>query len=285
MRQTQPPRAIFVIAGLTFSEVIRRKILLVAFLLGCIFLAIYGAGLYAITLDLERTGQMGKTLVINQIDNFLLLSGLYVVNFLYGIITVLTSVDTLAGEITTGTILALAVKPVHRWEILMGKWLGYAATLTLYLVFMAGGVLVLVNQITGYRANNSLAGLVFIWVNGILLLNLTLLGGTRLSTLANGVFIFALYGIAFIGGWIEQIGSFLDNTQAINIGIISGLLMPGETLWKRAAYEMREVLVDAFGFSPFTSASIPSPLMVVYACVYAVLVLVLALWLFQHRDF
>ncbi len=62
-------------------------------------------------------------------------------------------------------------------------------------------------------------------------------------------------------------------------------MMPSEALWKRAAYEMREIIVDAVGFSPFTSASIPSPLMVVYASIYTVIALVLALRSFQKRDF
>ena len=284
-RRAQSPPALLVIAQLTFREAARRKILLVAVLLGVIFLAVYGAGLYYITVDLQRTGQMEKKLVVNQIFNFLLLSGLYVVNFLYIVITVLTTVDTLAGEIATGTILALAAKPIRRWEILMGKWLGFTGMLTCYLLFMAVGVLLLVNLITGYTVNNSLAALILIWTNGALILNLTLLGGTRLSTLANGVFVFASYGIAFVGGWIEQISSFLYNKQAMNIGIISSLLMPSEALWKRAAYEMREIIVDAIGFSPFTSASIPSSLMVVYASIYAVIMLVLALRSFQNRDF
>jgi ABC-type transport system involved in multi-copper enzyme maturation permease subunit len=286
MRQNvQPSHALFIIAGLTFREAARRKILLVALILGLIFMAVYGAGLYYITLDLERTGQMVKTLVVNQVFNFLLLSGLYVVNFLYVVITVLTTVDTLSGEITTGTILALAAKPIRRWEILLGKWLGFTVMLSCYLLFMAGGVLLLVHLITDYTINNVMAGLVLIWINGVLILNLTLLGGTRLSTMANGVFVFASYGIAFVGGWIEQVGSFLENKKAMNIGIISSLLMPSEALWKRAAYEMREIIVDAIGFSPFTSASIPSPLMVIYAGIYAVFALILALWSFQKRDF
>jgi ABC-type transport system involved in multi-copper enzyme maturation permease subunit len=150
---------------------------------------------------------------------------------------------------------------------------------------MSGGVLLLVNQLTTYNVNNALKGLLIIWLNGILILNMSLLGGTRLSTLANGVYVFASYGISFVGGWIEQVGSFLDNEQAKNIGIISSLLMPSEALWKRAAYEMREIIVDAVGFSPFTSASIPSIIMVIYAVIYALIAFLLALWSYQRRDF
>jgi len=43
--------------------------------------------------------------------------------------------------------------------------------------------------------------------DGMLLLCASLLGGTHLSIPAYGVVVFVVYGIAFIGGWIEQIGS------------------------------------------------------------------------------
>lgn len=275
----------FVIARLTFKEAIRRKIVLAALLLGIVFLGVYGAGLYFIERDLSSTPQAGNIIIKNQIFNFLGLSGLYVVNFLFTAMTVLTSVDTVSGEVTSGTMHTLASKPVRRWEILLGKWLGYIIMLTPYFLFLGGGVVLLTKVLSGYQLPNMEFGLLLIWLNGILILNVTLLGGTQFSSLTNGVLVFAAYGVAFIGGWIEQIGSFLGNTSAVNVGIVSSLLLPSEALWKRAAYEMRSMVVDAVGFSPFTSSSsLPSPLMIQYAVVYAVLALALAIWNFQRRD-
>jgi ABC-type transport system involved in multi-copper enzyme maturation permease subunit len=276
---------VWIIARLTLKEAVRRKIVLGALLLGVAFLVVYGLGLHFIRADLERGPGRQSVLLRNQLYNFALLSGLYVVNFLFAVMAVLTSVDTVAGEITSGTIQALAAKPVRRWEILLGKWLGFVVMLTLYLLLMAGGVTALAETITGYRAPNVARGLALIWLNGTLLLNITLLGGTQLSTLANGVLVFATFGVAFVGGWVEQIGSFLESDAAVKVGIISSLLMPSEALWKRAAYEMRSLVVDAVGFSPFTSAaSVPSPAMILYAVGYALLGLALALWRFQRRD-
>lgn len=274
-----------VMARLTFREAARRKILLAALGLGLLFLVVYGVGLHFTARDLTRTGEIQNPLVSNQIFNFLLLAGLYVINFLFAVMTVLTSVDTVSGEIATGTVQTLIAKPVHRWQVLVGKWLGYGVMLTLYLALMGGGVIGLNVVITGYQAPNALRGLLLIWLNGMLLLNVTLLGGTRLSTLATGVFVFALYGVAFIGGWVEQVGSFLESTAAVNVGIITSLLLPSEALWKRAAYEMRSPIVDVMGFSPFTSgASVPSRAMLIYAVAYAAVTLALAIWSFNRRD-
>lgn len=275
---------ILVIARLTFREAARRKILLAALLLGLLYLAIYGAGFYFVNQDISRSQYGPGLLELNQIRNFLFMAGMYVVNFLTVAMAVLTSVDTLSGEIASGTIQTLVSKPLQRWQIVVGKWLGFAGMLSLYLLLMAGGTVLLVYLISGYTAPNIMRGLGLLWMNAILLLGVSLAGGAVLSTLANGVLVFGMFGIAFVGGWIEQIGSFIQNQTAINVGIISSLLIPSEALWKRAAFEMQSPLVSTLGFSPFTASSMPSLVMVIYGMIYAILALLLAIRLFNKRD-
>jgi ABC-type transport system involved in multi-copper enzyme maturation permease subunit len=234
---------------------------------------------------MQRSMNQGlEQLVISQIHNFFLMTGLYAVNFLTIAMAVLTSVDTLAGEISSGTIQTLVTKPARRWEFLMGKWIGFAIMMTIYLLMMAGGTLAIVFAITGYSAPNSLQGIFLIWLNALLLLSISFFGGSFLSTLANGVLAFGLFGLGFIGGWIEQIGSFLNNQAAVQIGIISSLIFPSEALWKRAAYLMQSPMVAMMGFSPFTSNSIPSPIMVFYSLIYILSILALAIRIFNRRD-
>ncbi len=275
----------FTIARLTFHEAARRKILLAALVLGLVFLTVFGMGFNYIYEEFQRDVGSSNLLVRSEIFNFLMMAGLYVVNFLTIIMTVLTSVDTLSGEISSGTIQTLITKPMPRWQIVVGKWLGFMLMMALYVLLMGGGVTALVYWIADYQAENVFWGLGLIWLNGLLMLSISLMGGTVFSTLANGVLVFGLFGVSFVGGWVEHIGSFLSNQAAVNVGIVSSLLMPSEALWRRAAYEMRSPLVSALGFSPFTSStSIPSPAMVWYAVVYALGMLGLAIWFFKRRD-
>ena len=274
----------FTIARLTFREASRRWILWVALLLGIAFLIVYAFGFNEIQKDLHRQGMATQVLQMNEIYNFLTMAGMYAVNFLGVMMAVLTSVDTLSGEIASGTIHTLVSKPLGRWEIVLGKWLGFSTMLLLYLSLMAGGVLMLVYLIAGYIPPSPIQGMALIIFNAILLLSLSLLGGSVFSTLANGVLVFGLYSIAFIGGWIEQFGTLLHNQTAINIGVISSLILPSEAIWKRAAYEMQSPMVAALGFSPFVSNVVPSPLMMVYSALYAVVALYLAIHLFSRRD-
>jgi Cu-processing system permease protein len=277
-----------VIARLTFAEAARRRILLAALILGVIFLLIYGLGFHFILADVERSMRNRSLVQLNEVRNFLMMAGMYVVNFLTIMMTVLTSVDTLSGEIASGTIHTMVSKPIRRWEILLGKWLGFAGMVSLYLLLMAGGVVGLVFALSGYTPPHPLAGMALMWLNALLLLSVSLMGGTLFSTLANGVMVFGLYGIAFIGGWIEQIGTFLQNQAnsqtAVNIGVITSLILPSEALWKRAASELQSPLVAALGFSPFSSTSVPSNAMIVYAVIYLMVVFAMAVRLFNTRD-
>ena len=229
--------AIWVIARLTLREAARRKILWAALILGLAFLALYGVGVYFIQREIVR--ERAAANFIGEMYNFLAMAGLYVVNFLVVMMTVLTSVDTLAGEIASGTMQAVATKPLRRFEIVLGKWLGFAAMLAVYVALMGGGVAALTFALTGFSVPGLAGGLALMLLEGLTLLSVCILGGTLLSTLANGVLAFGLYGLAFIGGWIEQIGSLLQNEAAVNIGIVSSLLMPSEALWKRAAFQMQ----------------------------------------------
>jgi ABC-type transport system involved in multi-copper enzyme maturation permease subunit len=278
-----------VVARLTFHEARRSRILLAAILLSILFLIVYGLGFNFIFEEIGREARMeGRELRMiegREIANFLTIAGLYVVNFLTVMMTVLTSVATVSGEISSGTIHTLASKPVQRWNIIVGKWVGYACMLGLYIILLGGGVLSIVYLVSKYSPPNIAAGLGLIWLNSLMLLSLSLFGGSVLSTLTNGVLLFGLFGIAFVGGWIEQIGSLLQNQTAVRVGIITSLLLPSEALWKRAAFHLQSPLVTALGgFTPFSSVSVPSPIMVGYAILFGLAALALAVWAFGRRD-
>jgi Cu-processing system permease protein len=280
--------ASFIFARLTFVEAIRRRILLAAFILGVAFLVLYGTGFFFMQ-EQWRSGATGfmNDVIRKQFYTFLIIAGLYAVNFLGAIMGAILSADTLAGEIASGTVQALAAKPVRRVEIVLGKWLGFAGLLGLYLLLMAGGVVVISYGLTGFSLPNLVSGVALIYFGALLVMTITLACSSRLSTLATGGVVFGLYGISFIGGWVEQFGAFLQNQTAVNVGIISSLLIPSDALWRRAAFEMTPPLGQAMGFAsggPFITTSVPSPLMIAYAGLYVVVAVALTVRQFSRRD-
>ncbi|HEV2176379.1 MAG TPA: ABC transporter permease subunit [Terriglobia bacterium] len=276
----------WVMAGVTFREAARKKVLWMALAAGVAFLALFGTGLYFQLKDFSH--RFPLPVVREGISGFLMV-GLYAVDLMAILMTVLTSVDTLSGEIASGTVQAVATKPITRRTLLLGKWLGFVAMLTVYVAIMVGGITALTyglsaHFITGVTARHLLRGAGLIWLECILLLTVTFFFGTWLSTLTNGVVALGLHGLAFIGGWIEQAGAVTHSPRAVEVGVVASLIMPSETLWRRAAFEMQSPLVGAFNFSPFSNASVPSVAMIVYAGLYLLVALGLALRHFGKRD-
>jgi Cu-processing system permease protein len=273
---------IVVIARLTFQEAIRRKIVLAALLLGIAFLVIFDLGFYFIQRDFAANSFASRAR--NEAYNFLALAGMYVVNFLCIAIGALITADTLAGEIQSGTIQATMTKPIPRSAIVLGKWLGQASLLFLYLTLMGGGVLLSVRLLANYGMPNWLAGLGIIYFNSLIIMTLTLAFSSSISTLATGGAVFGAFGLAFIGGWVERVGTLLQNRTAIDLGILSSLILPSEALWNKASGLMTSPLANLAGVTPFSAASDPSPLMMVYAFLYLIAVLFIAIRRFGARD-
>jgi Cu-processing system permease protein len=274
-------RAVLTIAALTLAEARRRRLLAAALLLALAFVLLFALGFHFVARDLRAHGTPAQQRFVL---SFVVLAALYAANFLIVMTSVLITIDTLAGEIGSGVIETLCSKPVPRFAIALGKWLGCWTILAIYAALLCGGVLLVARLVSGYTPPNAGRGLPLLLLEGTVLLTLALAGGTRLSTLANGVVVFGLYGLAFIGGWMEQIGTLANNAAARYIGITASLLVPSESLWQLAAHQMQPPLVRDLGIGPFSPVSVPSPAMVAWAAGYVVLTLAVALRSFRTRD-
>ena len=121
---------------------------------------------------------------------------------------------------------------------------------------------------------NLLAGLGLMFLAALVVMTITIACSSRFSTMATGGLVIGLYGLAFVGSWVEQMGSLANSPAAVQVGIVSSLLMPSEALWRRAAFEMTAPLTRMVSFGPFSSASVPSPAMIIYGGLYLLVALV-----------
>jgi Cu-processing system permease protein len=269
-------------AGITFREAARKRMLWTALLAGLAFLALFAIGLHFQIADFSRTT---PAFVRYQILSGMLMIGLYTVDLLAVVMTILTSVDTIAGEITSGTIHAIATKPMSRWQILMGKWIGFAAMLAIYVAIMFGGTIAVVYEIAGLAPQHPITGALLVLWECLIVLSVTFLFGTWFSTLTNGIIVIGLQGLAFMGGWLEQMSGFAEGSRLAMVGIVASILMPTEAVWRRAAFDMESPLAGSLRqFAIFSDVSIPSPAMIAYASAYLFIALSVALYHFRQRD-
>ncbi|WP_040669605.1 ABC transporter permease, partial [Nitrolancea hollandica] len=209
----------------------------------------------------------------------------YTVNFLTGIMTIFAAVGAIASEIDAGTLHAIVPKPLARWEIVIGKYLGYAAMLILYIIVMVAAVVLTSIIIGNYTPPNVVQGALLIILVSLILLSLTMLGSTIFSTMANGIVVFMLYGMAVTGGLVEQIGTLLNNDVMVNIGIVTSIIVPSDSMWRLASYVVQPRLAINFtGPNPLGTTVPPSAFAVEYAVVYCMILLMSAVLVFRRRD-
>jgi len=268
------------VARLTLYEAMRRRILTAALLAGAAFLVLYGVGFHLIL----RNQHGIMTLIERRVFlNVFTLAGLFAANTLTVMASVLLPIDTLSGEIGSGVIQTLAVRPIRRRDIVLGKWLGYWIVMAGYLAFLAGGVLAIAAALAHFTPPRVLNGLPLMLLEGTVLLTLAIAGGARLSTVTNGMLAFGLYGLAFIGNWVEQIGTWAGNDAARQVGTVASLIMPSEAMWQLAASQMQPRILSELGNSPFSPVSVPSAAMVAWAGGYVLVTLAVGIRWFGKR--
>jgi ABC-type transport system involved in multi-copper enzyme maturation permease subunit len=210
--------------------------------------------------------------------------GLFAANFLSVLFAVLLPVDTLSGEIDSGVIQTVASKPIRRADIVIGKWLGHAVIVMGYVLLLVLGVALTVRLIAGPIALQPIQAIPLMFLEIVLLMTFTIAGGTRLSTVTNGVTALGFYGIAFVGGWIEQIGGFAGSQAAKTVGIVASLISPADSIWRLASYRIQPETLRNFGAALFATSSIPTTLMVWWAAGFTVATLIFAVRSFSARQ-
>jgi ABC-type transport system involved in multi-copper enzyme maturation permease subunit len=279
-------RGTLTIAYLTWIEARRRRIVLAAVLGGLAFLVIYGVALFFIDRALSAELSSGTVnLVQMRIGyQFMTLAGLYVVNFLTIAVAIMLAVDTLSGEISSGVMQTLAAKPIRRAEIVLGKWLTYWVMTAAYLLLLSGGIVLMMRVIAGFEQGGIAGALPLMLLAATVMLTVSTAGGVRLTTITNGIASFAFFGIAFIGGWIEQIGSFVSNAATRYVGTAISLMSPADAMWRRAAYELQPAIMRDLNITPFNVGSVPSTAMIAWTVGFVVVVLAIAVYQFRHRP-
>ncbi|MDN5330800.1 MAG: type transport system permease protein [Tepidanaerobacteraceae bacterium] len=272
----------------TFKEMFHKKALFFVLLLTLTYLTLYGFGIKEAYEALPRV----NTLALPIFSEFITV-GLYFASLIVAFLVVISSAGALSADVESGVMQAVLVKPIKRYEVVLGKFFGIGLMVSLYSLFLFFGIIFL-NKALGARVVFSFSqvfngALLFLWMP-LILLSVCLWGSARMSTLGAGIMAVMLYGFALIGGWVEQIGYLISlggrsATGLINAGIIASLLMPTDAIYRK----MNSVLFSSNGIyflrnNLLGGGAEPSLLMLFYAATYMVFMLYMAARSFALRD-
>ncbi|MFC0524369.1 ABC transporter permease [Pontibacillus salicampi] len=282
------------IAKITFREIVSKRIFLITILMTLAFIALYGVAIHFTAKDAlsETSSNMGD--LQNQFFASQLLSaGLYFSSFITALLAILSSVSAVSSEIDSHQIDTWLMRPISRLQFVLGKISGLTILLVAYAILLFVSITFLHQTLGGEALDLNLefpqisrAISMFI-LQPIVLVTIGVMLSSRMTTLNAGIVLIILYGAAFIGGFVEQIGSLMEKTALMNIGIATSLLFPVDAVYRKMTLFLFDTADSPISFAQqglFASASSPSNAMIVYTIIYAAIMLIIAVRTFSKRD-
>lgn len=265
---------IWAMARFTIRETIRSKTMIAGLVVSLLYLAVVPM--------LSTTS--GGTTIIGGTDqaaaarDFLsfALGGL---NFIAMIMAIFTSLGSIYTEVDKGTILAVVTKPVKRWEVVVGKWLGHVAMMTGYILLMGMMLWFTVALDSGTMVPEFFPVIGLISLNVTAMVTVTLALSTFLPVIANGIFAVLIFLTSSNVRILTEIGDTSGNAVLWVMANLFRLTMPiGEV-----SDLVTSILVKG-SRGEVEQSFTPNTWIFVYEIAYIGLVILMATWVFKRRD-
>jgi ABC-type transport system involved in multi-copper enzyme maturation permease subunit len=292
---------VLLLAWLTWKEGLRRRMLLLGFIMTLLFILLYGLGTYYAFRDAgplgegfsppAGAGEPGMEIspdVFRQAAAFqMLVFGIFVTSFLGAMLVCFSAAGMITGDAENGTLQTILTRPVSRLQLMLGRFLGYSSVYLAYLLLLAGSLILITRLFADYAPQAPWESLALLASQGLILLAVISLLSVLLPPLATGIAGFMFFGFAFIGGVVENIGRFLQNGTARDIGRGVSYLLPTDSFFRMGLEGLSPGVRDAFtsltDLGPLSGAQ-PQAGRIVYGIAYAAVALFLGILLFRRRD-
>ncbi len=270
------------IVALTVREALRRK-LVAAFLGITVALVVLSAWGFD---RLSHSRSLSPGEVAASLPQALVLF-MFMFSFVVALSASTISSPAISAEIESGVLQSLVTRPLHRAQILLGKWLGLAGVLTAYAAAVCALEFAVVDAVSGFTPPDPAGAFGYLLAEGLVLLTVGLVLSTRLSALATGVVAVALFGAAWLAGVVGALGADFHVAALREVDSVARYVLPTDGLWHGTIYalEPRTIVANAIGHaSPFYASSPPSWPYLVWCGLWVVAALVGALVLFERRE-
>jgi len=268
------------VARFTLKETIRTKTMIIGLVFSLLYLAVVPM--------LSTSG--GGTAVVGDMDqtaagrDFLsfAMGGL---NFIGMAMAIFTTLGAIYTEIERGTILSLVTKPLHRWQIIVGKWMGHVLLMSGYVFIMGLALWLSVAVGSGVFIWRFFPAIALVCLNIITMVSLTLVFSTFLPVIANAIFVFLIFIFTSNLRIINAIGETSDNIILVIFSYALRLVLPVSEVSDLAS----EALAGKTPGSPDIVASEtaifgPRVWSFAYEIAYIAVMVLLAALVFRKKD-
>jgi ABC-type transport system involved in multi-copper enzyme maturation permease subunit len=276
------------------KESLRRRVFLIVLILTAAFLGLYALGTNEAFQAVEARGlgeDVGDPTVVDERE----LTGatmfglsMYGTLFLGAVLAAFLTLGTVRGDAERGLLQPLVVRPIGRSTLLVGRYAAAALVCALYVVLVFTGAVLITWQIGDWVPDRIVGPAAELAAATAVIAALSLLGSVFLTTTANGIAVFMVFGAGLVAGLLGQIGEALSSDRLMNIAEIASWLLPFEALYQDG---LDAITADSRGFTelalslgPFGGAQDAGLLLWPWALTYVALVGSIALVAFARKD-
>jgi Cu-processing system permease protein len=279
-----------VIVQYAMREAIRRKVFAVVVVLTLVFLGLFWLANHVVFRHLATITPPADVNVDTRTfaGAFLLGLAMFATLFLGVVLAIFLTHGAVSGDAERGLLQPLVARPVGRSTLLVARFLGAGAVCVTYVlsVYFAG---LLITGLTGHWWPHRIAWPGIELAGGALIVvALSLLGSVVLSSTANGIAVFMLFGSGLVAGLLGSIGHALNSHTIKHASTIASWALPFEGLYQDGLRMITENTSGLTGFllqlGPFGGSYVHGWGIRVWAVAYVAIVGTAALAGFARRD-
>jgi len=276
--------AALTIAGLTVREAVRRRLLLAFMAITVTIVGLSAWGFERLSHAHTITSGEQQLAVPEALVLFM-----FMFSFVVALSASAIAAPAVSSEIESGVLMTILTRPVRRFEVLIGKWLGLAVLLAGYAAAVCALEFGVVDLVSNYLPPQPELVAAYLLGEGLLLLTLALALSTRLPMIAGGVIGVAIFGAGWLAGIVGTLGSAFNIAALRTIGQVGRYLLPTDGLWRGAIYylESKSLIAERLTrgqADPFLAQHPPAwPYLLWVVCWFA-LVLALGIISFERRE-
>jgi Cu-processing system permease protein len=285
-------RAARIVAGFALRESLRRRVFAVVGVLTVGFLSLYTLGVwqaYRTITDVNAPDAGFGGVDTGTVAGATLLGlSMFATMFLGTILAVFLTLGAVRGDAERGLLQPLLVRPIARRDFLLGRFGAAAAVCSGYVVLVFLAAATITWAFGGWWPDRTLLPAIELAFAVTVLCALSLAGSVVLSSTANGIAVFMVFGAGLTGGLLGQIAEVIGSGTLENVATGTSWGLPFEALYQSA---LADITAESFGFTrvaidlgPFGGAQSFGVLLWPYTVAYLAAIGALAARAFARRD-
>ena len=278
------------IIGYALRESLRRRVFPVVIGLTVAFLALYALGANQAFKDArDFAGPDQRIVDVNAfVGGTMFGLSMFATLFLGSVLAAFLSLGVVRGDAESGLLQPLVVRPVGRSTLLLARFVAAASVSAAYVLVVYFGAMFITAAAGGWWPDHVVGPGLALAAAVAVVAALSLLGSVFMSSTANGIAVFMVFGAGLTAGLLGQIGDALDSHTLETIARVVSWLLPFEALYQAGLHALVSETSGLTGvvlqLGPFGGAQGAGVGLVPWALAYLAIVLGAAVLAFARRD-